>query len=182
MKYIIFIRRICIAIFSVSVTDNNNDYKIIFILMISLFQIAQNQCEPFIIHSANVMESILLLCFIIVIMLDSVLYISDTFKKGLISFFIVFPFILFIYFIIVYLRSKSTVNINNPLNIFKQRMKYLIIWMIHYYSNNRNKIKNDDDDDSVDLALDLDLKTNVMHIKMTKIQSDPHWMNQDDKK
>ena len=50
-------------------------------------------------------------------------------------------------------------NVNISYNIFKQRMKYLIVWMMHYYSNrNKFKIKNDDDDDE----LDLDIKTNVM--------------------
>ena len=35
-EYIIFIRRICIAMYSVSITDNNNN-KIIFILIIITF-------------------------------------------------------------------------------------------------------------------------------------------------
>ena len=91
--------------FSVSVTDNN--YKIIFILIMFLFLFAQHKCEPFIIDSGNMMEFILLSCFIFVIVLSSVPYINETFKTCLISFLIIFPFILFIYFMIEYVRLKS---------------------------------------------------------------------------
>ena len=38
-------------------------------------------------------------------------------------------------------------NINIGSNIFKQRMKYLIVWMIHYYYSNRHKLKTDNDND-----------------------------------
>ena len=52
------------------------------------------------------------------------------------------------------------------------------VWVMHYYSNkNKFKIKNDDNDL---LQLDSDIKTNVM--EMTKIQSHPYWMDQDNKK
>ena len=68
-EYIIFIRRICIAMFSVSVTDGNN-YERIFILIMFLFLFAQYRCEPFIIDAGNVMEFILLSCFIFVIFLN----------------------------------------------------------------------------------------------------------------
>ena len=62
--------------------------------------------------------------------------------------------IYFIYlFIIKYFTSKS--KMNNISNIFKQRIKYLILWMIHYYSNKNiiNKIKIDDHEDLLDLDL-----------------------------
>ena len=67
------------------------------------------------------MEWILLSCFIFVTVLNLDFYINDTFKRWLISFLIIFPFILFIYFIIQYQRSKSKMNINIPSNIFKQK-------------------------------------------------------------
>ena len=61
-EYIIFVRRICIAMFSVSVSNNN--YKIIFILIMFAFLFAQNRCEPFIIDAVGI---ILLSCLFLLL-------------------------------------------------------------------------------------------------------------------
>ena len=67
-EFMIFIRRISIAMFSVSVTDD--DYQIVFLIIIAIFLYIQSQCEPFIIESGNKIEIILLSCIIIVVALD----------------------------------------------------------------------------------------------------------------
>ena len=59
-------------------------------------------------------------------------------------------------------------DVNNSSNVLKQRIKYLIAWMVHYHLNNKNKIKIDNDAGSFDLDL---------NIKLTKIQSDPPRIN-----
>ena len=51
-EYIIFIRRMCIAMFSVSATDNN--YNVIFILILFIFLFYQNRFEPFLFTTDNV--------------------------------------------------------------------------------------------------------------------------------
>ncbi len=55
LEYIIFIRRICIAMFSASSTDNN--YKLVFIMVMSIFLYVQYRCQPFIIEEGNTMET-----------------------------------------------------------------------------------------------------------------------------
>ena len=103
-KYTIFIRRIRIAMFSVSAPSTN--FKIEFILIIFIFLFIQYKCEPFIINSVNTMEFILLSCFIFAIVLASEVHINERVKQLLILFLIIFPFILFIYFIVKYQKRK----------------------------------------------------------------------------
>ena len=71
----------------------------------SLFLYAQTQCEPFLIQAGNKMESILLSCVIIIFALLAI-PVDDDFKEYVISFLIMIPFILFIYFIIDDARSR----------------------------------------------------------------------------
>ena len=108
---IIFLRRICIAMFSVSATDNN--YTICFILIMYIFLFCQYRYQPFIIHSVNTMEFILLSCISFVIVLESISFINYTLKHVLISFLIIFPFILFFYFIIKYQKINISKNQND---------------------------------------------------------------------
>ena len=68
-EYIVFLRRICIAMFTASTTDNNN-YKMVFILIMFIFLFYQNRYQPFIINTINMMESILLSCLIFIIVLE----------------------------------------------------------------------------------------------------------------
>ena len=90
--------------FSVSATDIN--HKVIFIIIMFIFLFIQHQCAPFIIQRGNTMEFILLSCLIFVIKMESLSFLNDTFKTCLISFLIIFPFILFIYFMIKYKRNN----------------------------------------------------------------------------
>ena len=97
--------------FSVSATDNN--YNVIFFLFMFIFLFCQNQFEPFIINTINTMEFILLSCFIFVIFLESILFINYTFQQILLSFLILSPFILVIYFIFDYKRKKLEMDNDN---------------------------------------------------------------------
>ena len=67
-----------------------------------IFLFTQHQCQPFLIHAANTMESILLSCLILVISGQTSPFMNDTFREILISFLIIFPLILLIYFIVRY--------------------------------------------------------------------------------
>ena len=53
-EFIIFIRRICIAMFSV--TSINDNWTVAFIIIMFIFLFFQYQCQPFIINAANKME------------------------------------------------------------------------------------------------------------------------------
>ena len=87
-EYIIFIRRVIIAMFSVSSMDNNMWILFIMIMFI-LFD------------AGNRMESILLLCIIFVIVLQFELYLNELFKQILWSFLSYFHlYLLFSYFIL----------------------------------------------------------------------------------
>ena len=138
-EFIIFIRRICIAMFSVSVTNDN--IKVLFFIIMTIFLCIQHQCEPFIIPAGNTMEWILLLCIMFIIALDLAFSVDPELKEYFTSFLIVFPSILFVYFMIEYRKRKSDISLNS----FKNRVKYFMLWIIHYYSFNNNDNGNEQD-------------------------------------
>ena len=133
-----------------------------------IFLSLQDRYKPFIIQAGNTMEWILLLCITFGISLDLAIYVVDTFKEYLISFVIILPLILFIYFMIKHKRKKNDLSMNT----FKQRIKYLILWIIHYSSSSEyNSRYNKDSNDS----LDIDLQKTLT--QMTNITSDYHLTN-----
>ena len=91
-ELVLFMRRISIAMFSVSAIDNN--YKVIFMMILFIFLFAQIQGKLFMIQSGNVMGIILSSCFMFMVFLDSIFFINDIFKTYLISFLVIFPLIL----------------------------------------------------------------------------------------
>ena len=64
-EYIIFIRRVSIAFYSVSVDDDSLTW--IFIAVLIVFLSVQFQCKPFVIEVANDLESILLGCLLAIV-------------------------------------------------------------------------------------------------------------------
>ena len=64
-EYVIFIRRICIAFYSVSV--ENDSFALIFITVLVIFLSFHIQCQPFVIDGANKLETILLVVLIIIV-------------------------------------------------------------------------------------------------------------------
>eukprot|EP01084_Bolivina_argentea_P041668 76908_1 len=105
-EFVIFIRRICVAMFTVSITDDTS--RIIFIITIITFTIFQRNCKPFIVHSSNKLEFILLSCLSIVIMSHSLSSVNGTFNNVITSIFIILPILIMIYYIFVFVTNTQT--------------------------------------------------------------------------
>ncbi len=94
----IFIRRVIIAIFAVSINDVTT--KFFFIIILSFFLLLQGICNPFIIHEANEMESILMVCLIITAVAQTIISLVDLlFINIVLSFLILLPFLLLAYYV-----------------------------------------------------------------------------------
>ena len=104
-EYIIFIRRIFIALFSVTVYDGVFSFLIFVIIVIFLW--IHMQCQPFIIHYANQLEGILLFCLEFVIVLQGFASIGDEFTGIAISILIFLPFVLIFYYIYKYMKMDK---------------------------------------------------------------------------
>ena len=167
-EYIIFIRRICISIFSVSVTNNN--YKIIFYIAMCIFLLIQYKCKPFIIPAANTMEFILILCFIFLVVLISTPNIDHELKLYLITTLVIFPLVLFIYFLIQYQRSAS---------------KYEETLSDKEDEDDDGIQSNNESDEDEEEKFEMDIDTNetrhkylMVSTEMTEIQSDPTFLEE----
>ena len=104
-EYVLFIRRVIIAFFAASAFDNN--YKLVFIMILLVFLYIQYQCESFIVHEGNKMEFILLLFLVFVLVLDMTSFINPIFEQYLIAGSILFPFISFAYFMMRYATNPK---------------------------------------------------------------------------
>ena len=95
---VIFIRRIIIAVFAVSVSDIIS--KFIFMAIIMIFIQLQNVYNPFLVHAGNRMEQILLLFLLFIISTQIASDAMDyTFLNVVISLLIIIPLPLLLYFI-----------------------------------------------------------------------------------
>ena len=115
-EFVLFMRRIIIAFFAASAFDNN--YKLVFIIILSVFLYLQHEYQPFITYQGNKMEFILLRCLIFVVVLDMTSFINSTFEQILIASSIIFEFILFAYLMIRYafsskLKTSEKIDIND---------------------------------------------------------------------
>ena len=156
-----------IAFFAASAFDNN--YKLVFIMILLVFLYIQYQCEPFIVHEGNKMEFILLLFLIFVVVLDMTSFINLIFQQYLIALCIVFPFILFAYFMIRYainpkLKTKDEVDKNGI------SMDYL---------DAIQDERDDDDEMMLDYLAKAERKLSLPLRKMTT-NSDYHMMEDND--
>ena len=104
-EFIIFIRRILIALFSVSVHDIT--WKFIFVCIMVYFAILQKRHEPFIIHQANNLEYYLLLCFILIAVSQLISTINAVFLNMFISILIITPIILVSYYVYHLIKIKT---------------------------------------------------------------------------
>ena len=150
-EFVIFIRRICIAMFSASVTNDN--LQVLFLIVMAIFLYLQTQCEPFIIQTANTMEWILLFCIIFIIALNLAIYVDDTLKEYLISFLIIFPFLLFIYFLIHYKIPKSKAKKGDMDEILLHEKSKFSMSMNNVNSNYDQLIEDDKIDPTEELLL-----------------------------
>ena len=128
-EYVIFLRRICISWFAASV--NTSEIQLTFIMVLSCFTIAHRKYEPFVIHSANEMEFILLILLNILIVAHSLSSVNSTYVEIITVSLITVPFLLFIYYIYVFVKQKQA-NQSSILKI-KQNIKYLILCIIVWY-------------------------------------------------
>eukprot|EP01084_Bolivina_argentea_P274725 468320_1 len=150
-EFIILSRRI-ILIFIVTVF-NSNISLLILIFILGIFLILQHEHKPFIFNEINQIEEILLLTLILVMSTQAVLSNKTqtsnhnyTLAISLFSLFIIAPFILLIYYICLSIHKikKGTFqNKNYSLDIFKQRIKYLILSIIVWYSLSSDNSSND---------------------------------------
>ena len=101
---ILFVRRVIIALFAVSVT--NITMKVFFLAIILGFLYAQFVCQPFMIDEANSMERIFLICFVFITAILISSSISDTIIDMIASPLIVLPFALLLYYIRKVYKSK----------------------------------------------------------------------------
>eukprot|EP01084_Bolivina_argentea_P049841 91670_1 len=107
-EYLLFIRRMSISMFTISV--NSDMAQIIFIAVMLVFISLQKNCEPFAFADANSMEYFLLQLLIIVIALNLSTSIDTTFNNVVLSGFIIFPFMLMAYYIVGFIK-KNTKNV-----------------------------------------------------------------------
>ena len=96
-EYVIFIRRICIAFYSVSV--ENDSFALIFITVLVVFLSLHIQCQPFVIDGANRLETILLVVLIIIVTSQELSSIDTIWQEYITLSSIFLPFILMLYFI-----------------------------------------------------------------------------------
>ena len=122
-EYIIFIRRIFIALFSVSVSDGMLTF--IFVIILLLFLLVHIEYEPFLIHGANKLEGILLCCLISVVVLQGLSSIKNGFKSIIISLFIFIPFILVIYYIYKFVKIGKNREENNKFSVNEVMDQYI---------------------------------------------------------
>eukprot|EP00483_Globobulimina_turgida_P006840 UN06852 len=102
---VLFIRRIIIALFSVSI--HNSTLLFIFVGIMLLFVFIHHKHEPFIINEANEFEYVLLLYLPFVIMTQIPYYNANAFFINVIlSFLIIVPFLLITYYVYDTIKSK----------------------------------------------------------------------------
>ena len=104
-EFIIFIRRIIIAMLSVSA--NNNTVRFVFIIIMLFFVFFQYECDPFMIKQANNTEFILLSSLIFVIITQLDLTVNETFVNVLVSFLVVFPVFIVTYHVWKFVDFKQ---------------------------------------------------------------------------
>ena len=75
----IFSRRICIAMISISVTNDTS--QISFLILMVTYLSLHIQCQQFLIQVGNTMEWILLICFVVIVSFDLATKVHDTFKE-----------------------------------------------------------------------------------------------------
>ena len=73
--------------------------------MMFLFLYVQQECNPFLVNSANKMEFILISSLISVIFIQLLTSMDDIFREYLTAIFILLPLVLLIYFVIEYKRK-----------------------------------------------------------------------------
>eukprot|EP01084_Bolivina_argentea_P063187 115416_1 len=96
-EYLLFVRRVLIALFSVSVHDIS--WKFIFIGLMIYFAYIQHKFNPFVVKEANDLEIILLLCFVFITTVEISSVINKTLINIIVSFLIIFPIPLLIHYI-----------------------------------------------------------------------------------
>eukprot|EP01084_Bolivina_argentea_P152182 265507_1 len=138
---ILFIRRVIVALFSVCFIGLVS--KFIFIIIMFLFLFVHYQCQPFIIHSANQLEFILLSCFIFIITTQLISTMEYVFINIMVSFFILFPFILLIFYIyqmikLRYLTSTkklatASYNYDNDDDVVDEKQVEVVEIELHKY-------------------------------------------------
>eukprot|EP01083_Nonionella_stella_P307801 1083224_1 len=138
-EFVLFMRRIAVALFSVSFGDINS--RIVFVVVILVFMGMQFKYEPFIVHSANEMELWLLSGVIVVIVMEAVTHINmdtyDTFRSVMIVVLILLPFGLMLYYIARFVRHKRRDDLS--IHSLKERVKYLLFYVIMYYAKSRTR-------------------------------------------
>ena len=146
-----------ILYFSVSRTVNDGFVTFELILIIGIFLYLHSK------YYGNKCEAVLLFCLVLVIVCQSLSSLSDYMKEYILSFFILFPMILLVYYLYTFMTKKK----NNF--VLKQRIKYLILAVIAYYTKdnhqNRNIIDKEDSLNDI-LGNDIDSK---MSIKLKKL-------------
>ena len=125
-EYILFIRRILIALFSVSVQDITMKFFFIGILLFFLYlQISTN---PFIVEEGNKMEFILLMCLIFIQGTKISSAFDFTSINIVISFLIILPIPLFVYYVYFGFRRRN--KIEKDKKIEKQKSERRLTDMI----------------------------------------------------
>eukprot|EP01084_Bolivina_argentea_P002505 4628_1 len=104
-ELVVFVRRVFIAIFAVSVSDILS--KFFFLGIIMIFIQIQNIYNPFIINEGNRMEHILLLCLLFIIATQTSQAMDYTVLNVIVSFLIILPFPLLLYFAYTLFTKKD---------------------------------------------------------------------------
>eukprot|EP00484_Ammonia_sp_Unknown_P023651 CAMPEP_0197027532 /NCGR_PEP_ID=MMETSP1384-20130603/7430_1 /TAXON_ID=29189 /ORGANISM="Ammonia sp." /LENGTH=189 /DNA_ID=CAMNT_0042456393 /DNA_START=188 /DNA_END=757 /DNA_ORIENTATION=- len=139
-EYVLFIRRILIAMLSVTVNTNESNFLLIVVLVI--FIVLQKKYKPFIVHSANEMEFLLLLFLVIVLSLNFSPSTDTAFNTFVLSVFILIPFPMFVYYVYRFLQKKDDddgiESASKRMMRLKQQIKYLILCIICFYATPDN--------------------------------------------
>ena len=104
-EFVLFLRRVLVAMFSVYIYNQMLIFA--FVAIIGIFLLIHFRCQPFIMQSANNLEAILLFGLILVIVLQGLEAVNDELKAVILSILIFLPFVLAIYFIYRFIKSDE---------------------------------------------------------------------------
>eukprot|EP01084_Bolivina_argentea_P268864 456808_1 len=146
-EFVILGRRILVVFMATSFNSKLSLFLLIFILGIFLF--LQQKYQPFIIQEVNTLEFVLIFALVLVVSVQFGLTLQSDYQFAyvILSILTILPFILFIFHTSLSLYKMRTVKSEhtNKLFLLKQRIKFLILYIIVYYSPSsitRNNVYN----------------------------------------
>eukprot|EP01083_Nonionella_stella_P246116 854861_1 len=105
-EFVIFLRRVIIAWYHALVEDMT--LRLVFVAIIISCVYLQQTYNPFVVHEGNQMESLLLCCFIFIILsqLPFAFQLNEWFMSIVISILVILPIPLFVYYVVIVIKNR----------------------------------------------------------------------------